>query len=227
VGKKDASGGAVHRDARSSKDKVAGGAADLGGAERVRGVLAEESVASSSEAATTPAPTSPSEMGPLAVAPGAPIPQLPAASPAAADAEAMADDAGSVRGEAEKTSAAAESSVQSPAARASSSTQAPEPSSPLSRGEVASRIAAQAGTLLPCLLQARKNGEVPGGRLNLAIALDVLPDGRVKDPKLVGPKPLLSTSLSRCVPIRMRAWTFRAASAGTAIRNFEVTIPAK
>ena len=81
-------------------------------------------------------------------------------------------------------------------------------------------IKRNAGSVAPCLKDARAKNEIVPNSYTFVLDWVVRPDGSVMSPRLKGPPEVMGTSLPACFASVMRRWTFPASQKEAPITNF-------
>lgn len=77
-------------------------------------------------------------------------------------------------------------------------------------------------SIRPCIRNAIDSREVTPGRHSLELSFVVLPNGRVKKPKMAGPYYLQGTSLPKCLTAAMRNWRYPKSKEGNRVEKFPI-----
>ncbi len=94
----------------------------------------------------------------------------------------------------------------------------------LSRDDIVTGTSKNAGNLAPCIRAAQADGEIAPGRHRFVLSWKILPNGRVSEPRLKGPRAVLGTSLPGCLANKMLQWKFLRSGDTSTVNNFPMPV---
>jgi hypothetical protein len=173
---------------------------------------------------TTPAPASAAAPSDAAASAGTPgrAPQADAA-PAHSDAASSrrATRPAKATSDEEENDEGEESAPARPAAGPKAAAPAAEAApTTLTKEDLFAAVKRQSSAVAPCLVEARKRGEIQPGQLTLSLAWAIEVDGSVTNARVLGPQTALATSLPACFAAKMAGWKFPAPSRPVPVNNF-------
>ncbi len=94
----------------------------------------------------------------------------------------------------------------------------------LNADAIVATVRQHTGSLAPCVQRAQAARELVPGKHTLVMSWVVLPSGAVRNPRLVGPRSVLGTSLPACFAARVAGWHFPSAARSTTVENFPIPV---
>lgn len=90
----------------------------------------------------------------------------------------------------------------------------------LSTQDIVKGVKNNAKTTVECIRNARRRGELPSGSHKLILNWVINSNGSVSNPRMIGPKGLINTSLPKCIQRQMKGWKFPSSSDPSTINNY-------